>query len=90
LLLTRVNTRCNIFPVLTVGVVMGLDEFLKVEGLTQEELAALYDPPITQGLVSHWIRGRTRMSLDYALQTVRITGGKVTPEDCAAMFNSED
>lgn len=66
---------------------MDLEDFLKECGWTQADLAARYEPPISQGLVSQWMRGRTRMTLDYALQTERITAGRVTPSDCASLFD---
>ena len=66
---------------------MDLEEFLKTRSWTQADLAARYDPPISQGLVSQWMRGRTRMTLEYALQTEAITEGMVSPQDCAGMFD---
>ncbi|USE78936.1 helix-turn-helix domain-containing protein [Cupriavidus gilardii] len=65
---------------------MHLGSYLKQRGLTQAEFAAMFDPPVTQGLVSQWLRGESRMTLDQALQTLRITDGAVAPEDCAALY----
>nr|WP_315467129.1 hypothetical protein [uncultured Undibacterium sp.] len=46
-------------------------------------------PPVTQGLVSQWELGAVRMTLDYALQTEKVSNGDVTPQDCADMFKPE-
>jgi DNA-binding transcriptional regulator YdaS (Cro superfamily) len=65
---------------------MRIDQYLEEQGLTQAALASLLDPPVTQSLVSQWIRGRTRITLEQALGIERLTSGKVSPQDCAAMF----
>ncbi|WP_454710981.1 helix-turn-helix domain-containing protein [Cupriavidus nantongensis] len=65
---------------------MELSSYLKQKGLTQAAFAAMFEPPVSQGLVSQWLRGETRMTLDQALQTVRITEGDVGPADCAALY----
>lgn len=63
---------------------MRIDDYLRQNGLTQSAFAAKFDPPVSQGLVSQWLKGKTRITLDQALQISRLTGGQVTPEDCAA------
>jgi len=65
---------------------MDLNGYLKEKGVTQAAFAAMFEPPVTQGLVSQWLRGETRMTLDQALQAARITAGAVGPQDCAALY----
>lgn len=67
---------------------MHLDEHLKEVGQSQAEFGAQLQPPASQGLVSQWVRGITRVTLSYALQIDRVTGGRVTPHDCADMFQN--
>jgi DNA-binding transcriptional regulator YdaS (Cro superfamily) len=69
---------------------MRLDEYMREHKLTQAALGALLSPPISQAQVSQWFRGLTRVTLDQALQIERITGGLVTPSDCAALHASKD
>lgn len=66
---------------------MNLTEYLNRHGISQAEFGALYSPPASQSLVSQWCKGVTRMTLQRALETVRLTAGEVSAEDCAAMFN---
>lgn len=66
---------------------MHLENYLKESGKSQGTFGAKLSPPASQGLVSQWVRGVTRITLDYALQIDRETGGAVTPQDCATMFN---
>lgn len=66
---------------------MHLAKWLEKRGMRQDDFGAQLVPPVTQALVSQWVRGVTRMTLDYALQTKRITRGKVAPEDCADMYD---
>ncbi|MFJ2989979.1 hypothetical protein ACIPF8_19100 [Collimonas sp. NPDC087041] len=40
--------------------------------------------------MSQWILGKTRITLDYALQIEPETGGLVTPQDCADMYVGAD
>lgn len=42
-------------------------------------------PPVSQGQLSQWIKGKTRVTLSYALQINELSNGLVTPKDCAAM-----
>lgn len=63
---------------------MRLDDYLRMKGLTQSAFASKFDPPVSQGLVSQWLKGRTRITLDQAIQINRLTDGLVGPEDCAA------
>jgi DNA-binding transcriptional regulator YdaS (Cro superfamily) len=65
---------------------MRLDEYLKLASSSQSEFGASLVPPASQGLVSQWIRGVTRVTLEYAIQIENRTGGQVTPKDCAEMF----
>jgi len=65
---------------------MHLDEYLKEASQSQNEFGGQLQPPASQGLVSQWVRGITRITLDYALQIDRATAGRVTPQDCADMF----
>lgn len=68
---------------------MQLSEFLKAKGLTQSAFGQLFEPPVSQGLVSQWLVGRVRMTLDQALQAKSLSRGLVCPEDCAALFRSQ-
>ena len=65
---------------------MHLDEHLNEAGQSQSEFGNQLHPPASQGLVSQWVRGITRVTLDYALQIEQKTSGRVTPQDCADMF----
>ncbi len=65
---------------------MHLDKYLNDAGQSQAEFGSQLVPPASQGLVSQWVRGITRVTLDYALQIERTTGGAVTPQDCADMY----
>jgi DNA-binding transcriptional regulator YdaS (Cro superfamily) len=65
---------------------MHLHTYLKEIGLSQAEFGESLDPPASQGLVSQWIRGVTRVTLYYALQIDAKTGGKVSPQDSADMY----
>lgn len=65
---------------------MHLDVFLKENGLSQGEFGQRLNPPASQGLVSQWIRGVTRVTLGYALQISKATEDKVTPQDCLDMY----
>jgi hypothetical protein len=65
---------------------MHLNTYLKEASLSQAEFGESLDPPASQGLVSQWIRGVTRVTLYYALQIDAKTCGKVSPQDCADMY----
>ncbi len=65
---------------------MKLDEYLNKNGLSQAEFGKKLTPPVSQGLVSQWINGGTRVTLDNALEIERVTDGSVTVRDCAEMF----
>ncbi|KKB61528.1 hypothetical protein WM40_22565 [Robbsia andropogonis] len=67
---------------------MRLDEYLKASGTSQAAFAAKFTPPLSQGLVSQWLRGKTRITLDQAIQIRELSDGKVTVDDCAAMFET--
>lgn len=65
---------------------MLLADHLKEVEVSQGDFGATLNPPASQALVSQWIRGVTRVTLDYALQIERVTEGKVTPQDCLEMY----
>lgn len=65
---------------------MHLEEHLKNTKQSQGDFGRRLNPPASQGLVSQWVRGVTRVTLDYALQIERETDSQVTPQDCADMF----
>lgn len=65
---------------------MHLDAHLKQVGLSQGDFGAQLNPPASQALVSQWIRGVTRVTLEYALQIERLSEGNVLPQDCADMY----
>lgn len=65
---------------------MKLDVYLKQQGLTQAEFGASLSPPVSQGLVSQWIQGKTAVSLHYCLEIGRETDGLVTAQDCHEML----
>ncbi|TDV06038.1 helix-turn-helix domain-containing protein [Paraburkholderia caballeronis] len=62
---------------------MRLDEYMREHRLTQAALGARLVPPVTQSQVSQWFRGITRITLEQALQIQVLSGGLVTPADCA-------
>jgi DNA-binding transcriptional regulator YdaS (Cro superfamily) len=66
---------------------MHLATYLKETGRSQAEFGSTLLPPVSQGQMSQWILGRTRVTLDYALQIETGTEGKVTPKDCAEMYS---
>ncbi|MEX3690792.1 hypothetical protein AB3X91_11895 [Paraburkholderia sp. BR14263] len=68
---------------------MRLEDFMRKRGLTQTQLGALLEPPVTQGLVSQWIQGKVRVMLDQALQIDHLSGGLVTPRECAEMYDAK-
>lgn len=68
------------------GTDMHLEEHLKETKQSQGDFGRRLTPPASQGLVSQWVRGITRITLDYALQIDRETSGSVSPQDCADMF----
>jgi DNA-binding transcriptional regulator YdaS (Cro superfamily) len=65
---------------------MHLEEHLKETGQSQSAFGARLVPPASQGLVSQWVRGITRITLSYALEIERESGSAVTPQDCSDMF----
>lgn len=69
---------------------MRLDDYLKEKKLSQAAFGALLKPPVTQSLVSQWIRGTVRVMLDQALQVNELTNGSVTPKDMADLHRSRD
>jgi len=67
---------------------MRLDDYLKEKKLSQAAFGALLDPPVTQSLVSQWIRGTARVMLEQAVQIEVISDGAVKPIDLAEMHKS--
>lgn len=65
---------------------MKLDAYLTEKGISQAEFGKKLSPPVSQGLVSQWINGGTRVTLDNALEIERVTDGAVTVRDCSEMF----
>lgn len=65
---------------------MNISSYLKNTGSSQASFGAQLMPQASQALVSQWVRGVTRITLDYALQIERVTQGTVSPQDCADMF----
>jgi plasmid maintenance system antidote protein VapI len=65
---------------------MALGKYLNDSGTSQRSFGQLLTPPVTQGQMSQWIRGTTRITLDYALQIDALSN--VSPTDCAAMFKA--
>lgn len=60
---------------------MDLRTFLADKQLSQAAFGALLNPPVTQSLVSQWIRGEVCVTLHYALQITALSKGKVTPAE---------
>ncbi|MBR8074386.1 helix-turn-helix domain-containing protein [Burkholderia cenocepacia] len=69
---------------------MRLDDYLKEKKLSQAAFGALLNPPVTQSLVSQWIRGTVRVTLDQALQVEKLTDGAITPQDVADLYRSRE
>lgn len=69
---------------------MSLGTYLKDVGRSQAEFGSTLVPPVSQGQMSQWILGKTRITLDYALQIDKETEGRVTPQICAAMYIGPD
>lgn len=65
---------------------MHLSAWLRAKKVSQSEFGEKLKPPVSQGLVSQWVRGATRMTLTYSLQTQKITNNDVSPADCESMF----
>lgn len=61
-------------------------EYVAEKNLSQQDFAACFDPPVSQGLVSQWFRGVTRMTLQQAIQASRFSEGAITVEECAELF----
>jgi DNA-binding transcriptional regulator YdaS (Cro superfamily) len=60
---------------------MTLAEWMKANGVTDEELARLVDPPVERSTVTRW-RNRTVTPADaHKLEIHRLTNGEVTPND---------
>lgn len=68
---------------------MKLDVYLSEKKLSQNDLGGQLLPPVTQGLISQWLSGKTRITLDYALQIQQLSGGLVSPQDCSDLFAAD-
>lgn len=68
---------------------MKLNEYITAKGLSQSAFGNLLTPPASQGLVSQWINGTTRVTLERAIQIEDVTGGDVTVRDCLEMADPE-
>jgi DNA-binding transcriptional regulator YdaS (Cro superfamily) len=69
---------------------MRLDDYLREHKLTQAQLGAKLNPPVSQAQVSQWVRGITRVTLEQALQIDGVTGGLVSPAECAALYTARE
>lgn len=69
---------------------MDLTQYRKNKKVSQAAFGALLTPPASQGLVSQWERGETRITLDYAVQIDHVTSHEVSCEDCKAMYHGKD
>ena len=69
---------------------MHLNDYLKVNNISQEDFGKLINPPVLQTHVSKWVRGVIRVTLEQALQIQKVTEGAVNPTDCNAMFRRQD
>lgn len=58
---------------------MELADYLEENGLSQEAFAKSVD--VTQGAVSQWLTGATKISPEIAKKVERVTAGKVRRED---------
>lgn len=65
-------------------------EYAASQGLSQKQFGQLFNPPVSQGLVSQWFRGVTKMTLDQALQAVTFSAGMITAEECASLFHHQE
>lgn len=65
---------------------MHLKNYLKTARQIQSDFGQQLSPPVSQGLVSQWLRGRTRITLHYALQIKAATGGQVSPQELNTMY----
>lgn len=65
---------------------MHLRQHLKETGQTQAAFGRRLIPAASQGLLGQWLRGVTRITLHYALEIERESGGAVTPQDSSDMF----
>lgn len=61
-------------------------EYVSSRGISQKQFGQLFNPPVSQGLVSQWFRGVTKMTLEQALQAVSFSAGQITAEECASLF----
>lgn len=59
---------------------MKLAKYLKKHDLTQTDFGKRFDPPVTQGGVSHWMNGQT-ITAERAIEIERATKGEVTRHD---------
>lgn len=67
---------------------MKLNEYIAAKGLSQAEFGALLTPPASQGLVSQWVSGTTRITLERAIQIEDLSDHEVTVRDCFEMYKA--
>ena len=60
---------------------MKLAAYLEKHGISQEIFGKSLSSPVSQGMVSQWLRGETAITLERVKQIVLATGGEVTPYD---------
>lgn len=66
---------------------MELREWMRINGMSQQEFGAKLRPPASQGKVNHWLAGTRRVSLAEALHiSIEVTGGAVSLQELAAMY----
>lgn len=58
--------------------IVRLATYLKQTKTSLADFARSLDPPVTPGLVGHWIKGRCRVGPDKVLKIEAATGGKVS------------
>ena len=60
---------------------MRLVDYLESKGVTQIEFGKSLNPVASQAQISHWIIGRSRVSVARAVEIERLTHGAVRVED---------
>lgn len=69
---------------------MNLSTWRQSQSMSQAELGAALNPPVSQGLISQWESGRTRITLDYANQIHMLSAQAVTQNDCADLYKAHE
>lgn len=65
---------------------MQLQQYLTDESISQASFGLMLSPGASQGLVSQWLSGKTRITLNYALQIQALSKGLVTPQECYDLY----